>query len=239
MFSRSDRIVNDSPPRYVFRKPILIWLMGVFDTFLNAFFKAAPARDIPESSHITVLRLDHIGDILYTLPLVQRIQESKPDCSITFITTLEGEELLRSAKITWRVIGMKCRWYSANRSAFLISFADCARLIHKIRNLRPDVIIDPRGDVRSILCGKIARPSALIAGYGVTGGAGLLNIKAEYPHDAHFSEHLNAWVRVLGIQGKFSSNPLSGIQVGREPMIIIRHGRDCRVLTRSYALIKP
>lgn len=159
-----------------------------------------------EIKKILVIRNDHLGDVLMTLPAFFELQKAFPLAQYDFIAAEEVVPLLKKIKSIDKIIPFKNHWYS-NASSKEIK-KEAREIFKQIKQNRYDLAIDFRGDLRNIFWMRGARIPFRIA-YGITGGKFLLTHCPRYPnklHQIHVNFHL---LKSLGIQTKLESNSFS------------------------------
>lgn len=151
------------------------WMLAAFDRALRLatpLLGLAPSRSAPldvDSLHrILAIRLDRLGDLLMTLPALQRLRKLVPDAEIELAVGSWNEEIARGLPFVDRL-----RIVDAPSSAWGQS-ASWRRAARAIRQGGvPDLAIDFQGDVRAIVL-MAGTGADFRAGYGDTGGGHLL-----------------------------------------------------------------
>lgn len=121
---------------------------------------------------ILVVRLDHLGDVLFSRPCMQALKTRFPEARICALVSSIGSTLLQADPWVDEVITWDAPWFARNpvpktQAGFL-------RLARALRRKRFDVSLDLRGDFRHHVLLWLAGVRVRI-GYGITGGAFLLH----------------------------------------------------------------
>lgn len=171
--------------KYVYKTSFKRTLASVFDAacfvviypFLKTRFKKRPAEKI---KNILVIRIDHIGDLLKTIPVFEYLKFSFPESKVTFITTSQGKELFQGHPHIDEIRVFDSVWFSQRKNTSFSGFWDLYGLIKEID---ADVVFDLRGDVRHIMAMMLAEVDYKVS-YGITGGRYLLDVCPDYEADA-------------------------------------------------------
>lgn len=167
---------------YVYRRASHRFLAALFDAAGPFFFLRKHPQARPERfSHIAVLRVDQIGDIVLAVPFLKALRERHPSSRITFVTTPAGAALLQGSKNLCDLVVFDAPWFNGDRGG-LQALRDLRTLLG---SLGADAVVDLRGDVRHLLAARQALPKAWIEGYGITGGSFLADHVPVYKPGAH------------------------------------------------------
>jgi heptosyltransferase-2 len=162
-------------------------LAGCFDAIgRGCFFPLRSLRkplDLTGVRRILVIRLDHIGDVVMSRPVIRALHKKFPHAEIDLLVTEDIAPLFASSKEIRTVIAAKHGWFT-RKASFIQKCSEFRRLAGILKKTPYDVGIDLRGDVRNILLMFLSGIKHTI-GYGNAGGGFLLN--EEIPHDA--SQH--------------------------------------------------
>jgi ADP-heptose:LPS heptosyltransferase len=133
-----------------------------------------------DARRLLIVRLDQLGDIVQTFPVIDGLTASFPGAQVDFLTTPIGAELLRWRGFPGKVHVWNCRWLDPKRTPNLTFM----QLRNQLAREKYDVALDLRGDVRLISLLKAARVK-IVAGYGSTGGGFLLDVDPGWIPAAH------------------------------------------------------
>lgn len=189
--------------KYVFRKKWLSTVMSAADAAGYAVFGAFGRRPAPSSiERILLVRLDHIGDTLLMSGLPKLIKESYPGSKLYFLTAAWGRPLLERNPFIDEIVVYNAPWYSRRHYRRSGDDLRMAGLVRKLRAMKIDTAIAPRGDLReNALLFLSGIPNRL--GYGITGGGFFLTKEGVYRPELHESEQAMALVSALGIHAPF------------------------------------
>ncbi|MFA5166935.1 MAG: glycosyltransferase family 9 protein [Candidatus Omnitrophota bacterium] len=171
-------------PSYPFKSLWKRALAECFDAIGRVcFFPLRPLRKPLNPAvvrRILVIRLDHIGDVVMSRPVIRALYKKFPHTAIDLLVTEDIAPLFEHSKEIRTVIASKHAWF--NRSAsFVQKCLEFWRLLGILKTGAYDVGIDLRGDLRNILLMFLSGVKHTI-GYGIAGGGFLLS--EEVPYDA-------------------------------------------------------
>jgi ADP-heptose:LPS heptosyltransferase len=146
---------------------------------------------------ILVIRLDHLGDVIFLRPCLLALRAHFPRAKITVLTSRAGAELLSGDRYVDRLLTWEAPWFSRQTgTSETLSFW---QLAGRLRQMHFDVSLDPRGDLRHHLLAWLAGVR-LRVGYGITGGAFLLHLKRPLPRASHEVERNLQLAALLGVE---------------------------------------
>jgi len=122
---------------------------------------------------ILVIRLDHIGDVVLTTPLIKSLKINFPDSELHVLCKPSSTQILKNNKNVNKIIEYNSSWFS--RESKTDKFFD---LIKKLRKEKYDLILEPKGDPRNIILGKLTE--GYLIGYGTRGLGFLLNKEVKW-----------------------------------------------------------
>jgi lipopolysaccharide heptosyltransferase II len=169
---------------YVFRKKRSVCLARVFDLLGSILSYPFGLRKVVlpgEIRKILVIRLDGIGDVIFTTPLYEALKKKYPEAVIFVLTSSQTKDIVETNPYIDKVLVMKNTWFP---SMSRIKWNEIFAILRAIRNEGFDIGVDLRGDIRSILLMFLGKVKFRV-GYGVTGGEFLLNRIAVYEKDTH------------------------------------------------------
>lgn len=171
-------------PRYPFKDPWKrLWVAG-FDAVGRICFLPFRSRqkpmDLAAVRRILVIRLDHIGDVVMSRPMIRALHKKFPHAVMDLLVTGDIAPLFTSSREIRTVIAARPGWFD-RKASFSQKWAEFWRLVDIVKKGSYDLGIDSRGDIRNILLMFLGRVKHTI-GYGITGGGFLLN--EEVSHDA-------------------------------------------------------
>jgi ADP-heptose:LPS heptosyltransferase len=181
---------------YLFRSPAKRAIAAAADAAGRLLRPKRRAR--PDWASVAVIRLDHIGDLVFAEPFLRELVRRKPGARVTVVTTAAGRALLESALPGTAFAVARAGWLEAGRG-FRGAWADFWELVRTLARLDADAIVELRGDLRHIAAARLAKPRAWIAGFGVTGGGFLLDAEPPYPSRVHAAERNLVFLGALGL----------------------------------------
>ena len=187
--------------RYIFKKHWKRFFVSIFDfagrVFVLPFRVFAPKPFPKEIKRILIIRLDHIGDVIYATSIPRNLKLNFPGVRITFLVGSWAKDILTDNPYIDEIICFDAPWFdrSPKKSFTLGKFR---RLAKQLRQYHFDLGFDLRGDLRHILLMYVAKVKYRV-GYGVTGGDFILNRCVDYDENTHALERNLALLRSLNI----------------------------------------
>lgn len=163
---------------YPFRNPGLRALVKAVDFFGDLFERAVsrgvrpPLRRGADYRRVVLIRLDHIGDGLFTLPSLVAARDVFPNAHITLVAGSWAEDLVRPLGCVDDIKVFRAPWFERSGNTRL-SFPALQDLTGILREGAYELAIDFRGDARHLLAMKAAQVPDRV-GYGTTGFGFLL-----------------------------------------------------------------
>ena len=206
-------------------KPFLaiIDFLGAVIFFFNRLRKQP---DNPKK--ILLIRLDHLGDIIMTLPTYAAIRRLYPEAQIHTLVRSFTQDVFYNNKNIDKVILFDPPWFARDKK---ISFSDTIRFLLKLRKEKYDLIIELHADPRNILAATFI--GGYKVGYGIRGLGFLFNKIVNYPQFNHLVEiNLNI-IRALGYKEKTLLNALT-LQYGQADEMAVR-----KYIKTPFVIINP
>lgn len=141
------------------------------------------------------MRLDHIGDLILTIPAISAVREAYPNARLYALVGRWNEPFARFIPYIDELIVFSPFWFDREKKG--INIGEFVRLIFRLRRERFDVGVDFRGYLYHILLMSFAGVKFKV-GYGATGGGFLLDLMPEYKREIHEMEKSVELVRALG-----------------------------------------
>jgi heptosyltransferase-2 len=145
---------------------------------------------------ILVLELWHMGDVVLTTPLLQRLREMYPAASITLLAKPHAKDLLEGSGLVDEIVTFDFPW-TAMTGKYRVGRYDRGAMSQLVRRLKAekfDVSLDCRMDVRSNMLTRSIGAARRI-GYNFGGGGFLLtDALPAPPADQH---KVDDWMALL------------------------------------------
>lgn len=218
-----EAVRGEEPPRrgaslpagrpYAYKKPWMRnaarWVDGVGERLL------ARRREWPaEVRRVLVFRPDHLGDVVFALPILRVLREALPEAQIDVLVGPWAKPLFpESGKIApgMDLIFFESPWLARPPRARLglrgvLSLAWLLRRRARETGGPYDFVVDLRGDFRHILAARLAR-ARYLAGRGITGLGFLLDAEGREVPGRHQVEGNMALLEEAGFGPLETANP--------------------------------
>lgn len=156
--------------RYVFEKRWKRVLAAMLDVAGGTLFFRRKARPVPALQRVLVVRLDHLGDVILALPVLEALARLQPKPFVATLTSAAAAVLLRDMPAVDERLVFEAAWFARAPGAGDSPW----RLLQTLRARRFDAALELRGDARHIVL-LSAAGIPFLAGPGNTGGAFLLH----------------------------------------------------------------
>jgi len=176
----------------------------IFTSFIDSiggflFFKVKKDAPLENIKNILVIRLDHIGDVVTTIPSLRALRKSFPDAKISVMVRSLTKELLVNCPYIDELIVYNPPWFRGKKN---LNVFKNIQFFKKLRKKNFDLAIDFRGDIRNIALTYLCK-SRYRLGYDVKGGDFLLTHVADYREDdIHIIERNLDVLKKIGIESK-------------------------------------
>lgn len=144
---------------------------------------------------ILVVRLDHIGDVLFARPSLAALRAAYPQARITALVSSDARPLLAGDDSVDDVWAWDTPWFARKKASR--TGPGWGDMLGRIRARGFDLSLDLRGDLRHHVLLALAGVKNRV-GYGITGGAWLLHLPLRLRMGAHEVERNLDVVRSLG-----------------------------------------
>jgi len=179
--------------RYTF----LIFLIDLIGSIVFFPFKIFRRKHPGNISNILVIRLDHIGDVIFSTPIPESLKAHYKGAKITFLMSASARNVIINNPYVDEIMCYDAPWFD-RRGKKIFELTRFLKLAGEIRKHNYDLGIDLRGDIRHILLMAMAGVRFKV-GYGISGGGFLLSRKVNYRQGVHAIEHNFDLLRDLGI----------------------------------------
>jgi ADP-heptose:LPS heptosyltransferase len=178
--------------------------------------RSAPPLPALRPRRLLVLESHVLGDLVMTVPLLERLRERYPDAEITLATHAPASKLYGVRRLVDRVISLPMPWQPGGRSGR--NLREFGRGILALRRLSFDLAVTSWGDLRDALLFRVigaVRRAAPVYG----GGYFLLTDAVPLPSGAHHLGDLRtALLKALGED--MDARPLSPPRLTVNPDVI-------------------
>ncbi|MDP6642290.1 MAG: glycosyltransferase family 9 protein [Candidatus Nanoarchaeia archaeon] len=147
---------------------------------------------------ILVIRLDHIGDVIVSVPALRALRKSYPNASITIMVRSLTKELLENCPYVDEVLVYDPLWYRGKKT---FSLSKHIKFFKNIRKRNFDLAIDLRGELRNIVVAYLCNSRYRLA-YDVKGGDFLLTHVGRYDDKLHIIDRNLNLLKTIGINSK-------------------------------------
>lgn len=175
-------------------KPFLF----LFDILGNMLFFWTKLTSLPKQPNsILVMRFDHAGDMVMTLPMFAALRACFPQAKISVLCRPFVKELVENDAHVDEVLVWPVPWFERDVSP---GWLKTVLFLWSLRN-RFEVVIEPHADPRNILAAFLV--GGFRVGSGIRGGGFLLNYVVPYVRQRQMILRNLAIVESLwGVQGK-------------------------------------
>lgn len=187
--------------RYLFKKKTNAVIVSVFDALgsVCAWPFGARRKKIGRNfKSVLLIRMDHLGDVVFCAPVPKIIKENISNTRVIFLTSSWAAPLFDNNPFVDEVLIFDAPWFSKKRYERR-NHGQFFKLVRMLRDRRIDIAVGFRGDLRENLIMALSGIKERV-GYGVTGGGFLLTEEVAYEHGAHQSAHLMRLLKAIGIQ---------------------------------------
>ena len=204
------------------------WAFRVVDLLGETFFRNTRERP-PAIRRVLLMRPDHIGDVVCTLPAIRAIRESLPDAQIDLLIRSSARSLFRETneeldRVDFLVFNASWRDRPKRKKYGFRS----VRRLRKLLRLRAeeidgpyDLAIDFAGDFQSIAAARLAGVRYLV-GRGIRGFGFGLDAEAEESPKRHQVEFNLDMLEYAGLGPFETKNP--ALTLSKEEL---EEGRAC------------
>jgi len=127
----------------------------VFSFIIGLFYhQQVSSADI---KRIAVIKLDHIGDVILSIPAIINLGENFPDAHVTMIVNSVSEQIVRLIPHVDEVICYNAKFFDRTGKAKAFDFVKAFHFAKDMKNRNFDLIIDLRGSFASLLFALIAK----------------------------------------------------------------------------------
>lgn len=224
--------------RYAYRRRSWQLLAQAFDAVGTALVRPGGRRDpvsLPPRGRVLILRLDHLGDVLFATPALRALRAGLPEAHLTLLVRPEAAPLVRAGDLVDEVRSFPAPWFA--RPARRVALREWVALCRWMAAADFDAALDLRGDVRHLSCMALARVPVRL-GYPRTGGGFWLSHAVPY-RATHEVERNVDLVRVLvpaATAGELAAPAIEPAAAAWAEAVLRESGLDAR---RPLVLVHP
>ena len=106
---------------------------------------------------IVIIKLDHIGDVILSIPAIANLRAHFPLAHVTMVANFSSEPIARYIPHVDEVLCHNARFFNRSGSRKTFDFARGMRFAREMRRREFDLIVDLRGSFASLLFALIAK----------------------------------------------------------------------------------
>jgi ADP-heptose:LPS heptosyltransferase len=189
--------------KYYYRKKHIMWLLFLFDVIVGSIYKfirlilfKKPTAFPAIANNILVIRLDHLGDVLYLLPPLAYLRKQYPQAKITLLVAPWGEEIVRGNPNVNEIIVFNTPWFQRGRRKW--NWGELWQLILRLRRNKYDLALDFKGFLWNIFF-LFATGAKYKISYDDVGGAFLVEKALPRDPTLHILQQNINFLRSIGI----------------------------------------
>jgi len=185
--------------KYVFVEKKNLLSAAFIDLIGSAiFFWVKKNRPLGDINNILVIRLDHIGDVITTIPSLKALRKSFPHAKISIIVRSLTKDLLTGCPYVDEILVYDAPWFYGKKDTIFKGLS----VVKELRKRKFDLAIDFKADMRNILLSYLSGAKNRLA-YNVKGGGFLLTHTADYNYSLVHNIYRTANVlRKINIESK-------------------------------------
>ena len=175
--------------KYIFKKKLYVFIISLFDFIGKIIFLPfiLSKKTLPGNiGKILIIRLDHIGDVIFSTVVPKNLKEHYKGAKITFLVSGWSKEIVLSNPNIDEVICYDAPWFDRNKRK-VFEVVRFIKIAMQLRKDKYDIGFDLRGDLRHIILMALGGVKFRI-GYGITGGGFLLHKEVKYRESVHSVE---------------------------------------------------
>src|SRR3989344_2356558 len=175
-----------------------LYTTAFIDIIGNILFHYKKNKGLKNINKILVIRLDHIGDVITSIPTLRALRRAYPKAHISIMLRSLTKELMENCPYVDEVIVYDPLWYRGKKTFSILKHI---KFFKKIRRNNFDLAIDLRGELRNIFIAYLSKSRYRLA-YDVKGGNFLLTHIGKYDDSLHIIDRNLNLLRTIGISSK-------------------------------------
>ncbi|MFC1714591.1 glycosyltransferase family 9 protein [Candidatus Poribacteria bacterium] len=129
----------------------------IFSSLVNLAFYRRKDLASAEIRRIAVIKLDHIGDVILSIPAVANLRAHFPQAYIAMVVKSSSESVARYIPYVDKILCYDARYFDRSRGGKMLDLSRGMRFARDMRNREFDLIVDLRGSFASLLFAMIAK----------------------------------------------------------------------------------
>ena len=129
----------------------------IFSALVSLAFYRKKDLALAESRRIVVIKLDHIGDVILSIPVIANLKAHFPQSHITMVVNSASESVARHIPHVDEVLCYDARFFDRSGSGKMLDLSRGMCFAREMRKRRFDLIVDLRGSFASLLFAMIAK----------------------------------------------------------------------------------
>jgi len=124
--------------------------------FISSVFYRRKDLASAEIRRIVIIKLDHIGDVILSIPAIANLRAHFPQAHITMVVNSSSESVARYISHVDEVLCYDARFFDKSGSGKMLDLSCGMRFAREMRKRGFDLIVDLRGGFASLLFAMIA-----------------------------------------------------------------------------------
>ena len=133
------------------------YFLFVLSAFVSLLIRIFHKSVIKEINRILLIRLDHLGDMVLTLPALKNLRDNYPGAKITLLTGSWDKSLFENYNLVDEVLTYDCSRYTRNKNE-ITTFKEKVSLFFQLRRINPEIIIGFRDDLFTVIISFLLFP---------------------------------------------------------------------------------
>ncbi len=129
----------------------------IFSSLVNLAFYRRKDLASAEIRRIAIIKLDHIGDVILSIPAIANLRASFPQAHIAMVVKSSSELVARYIPYVDEILCYDARYFDRSRGGKMLDLSRGMRFAREMRNREFDLIVDLRGSFASLLFAMIAK----------------------------------------------------------------------------------
>ena len=123
----------------------------VSSSFINSIFYRKRCQAEADIRRIVVIKLDHMGDVILSIPVVANLKAGFPEAKITMVVNSSSRSIANYIPHVDDIIYYDARFFDRSGNKKMFDVAGALRFAGDIKKRDFDLIVDLRGSYASLL----------------------------------------------------------------------------------------